>query len=185
MADKKQSDIKAKKQPDIKKELIKEKKEGETASKKASDLAKLAEKTESILENIQGEATSETAQVMESAAAAFQAGIEKRYLEAEQKSESVNESLEDKQQKFDEGVIADQADISSLSKLKTEAKKAGVSVENIAAAEKAKQKEVKFLTSESTSVETSQKEIEKNLKDAKARRKSTRSTYQSKNTLGS
>ncbi|NMF65406.1 hypothetical protein DP113_01290 [Brasilonema octagenarum UFV-E1] len=175
----------AKGKKEIKQELDKKKQEGDTASKKALELAKLAEKTKAVLEGMQGEATAEAAASMEGAAAAFQAKIDARYVEAEKQSEKIDTELKNNQQKFSEGVKADQADVQKLNNLKAEAQKARVSAENIKKAEKAKTDEIKFLNTESQAIEKSQQEMQKNINEAKQKRQSAQFTYQSKNTLGS
>ncbi|MBW4627064.1 MAG: hypothetical protein KME49_16545 [Brasilonema octagenarum HA4186-MV1] len=174
----------AKNQKDIKQELDKKKQEGDAASKKALELAKLAEKTKAVLEGMQGEATAEAAASMEEAAANFQANVDARYVQAEKEVEKIDKDLEKEQQQFGQGVKADQADVQKLNNLKAEAQKAGVGIENIAKAEKAKTDEMNFLNTESQAVEKSQQEMQKNINEAKQKRQSAQFSYKSKNTLG-
>gem|GEM_PF-6229710 len=174
----------AKGRKEIKQELEQKKKEGDLSSKKALELAKLAEKTKATLESMQGEATEEAAKGMESAAAAFQQTIETKAVQAEQQSEKINADLEQKQLKFEEAKKFDQADVSRLQALESEAKRAGIGVEGIVQAEKTKMEEMQFLTSESQGVEKAQQEMQKIISEAKQKRQGTKTPYKSRDTLG-
>lgn len=177
-------DAMAKGRKEIKQELEQKKKEGDLSSKKALELAKLAEKTKATLESMQGEATEEAAKGMESAAAAFQQTIETKAVQAEQQSEKINADLEQKQLKFEEAKKFDQADVSRLQALESEAKRAGIGVEGIVQAEKTKMEEMQFLTSESQGVEKAQQEMQKIISEAKQKRQGTKTPYKSRDTLG-
>jgi hypothetical protein len=170
---------------EIKEKLDRQKKEGENASNKALELSKLAEKTKATLESMQGEATSEAANSMESSATNFQKSLEIRSQQAEGQAEKINSDLEKDQQQLEKGSTADKGDIKKLNALKNEAVKAGVGTENIVTAEKAKTDEAGFLDRESKDVEKSQQEMQKKIADSKQNRQNSKFKYQSRNTLGS
>jgi hypothetical protein len=175
----------AKSQREIKENLDRQKKEGDGASQKALELAQLAERTKATLESMQGEATAEAANSMESATANFQQSLEVRSQQAEKQADKINNELEKDQQQLDKGSNADRQDIKKLESLKNEAGKAGMGTEGIAKAEKAKSDEITFLDRESKDVEKSQQEMQKHLVEARQKRQSARFKYQSRNTLGS
>jgi hypothetical protein len=175
----------AKSQREIKENLDRQKKEGDGASKKALELAQLAERTKATLESMQGEATAEAANTMESAAVNFQQSLETRSQQAENQADKINNELEKDQQQLDKGSIADSNDNKKLAALKNEALKAGMGTEGIVKAEKAKSDEITFLNRESKDVEKSQQEMQKHLAEAKQKRQSAKFKYQSRNTLGS
>lgn len=177
-------DVMAKGRKEIKQELEQKKREGDLSSKKALELAKLAEKTKATLESMQGEATEEAAKGMESAAAAFQQTIETKAVQAEQQSEKIDTALEQTQQKFEEAKKSDQVDINKLKSLESEAKRVNVGVEGVVQAEKAKMEEMQFLTSESQGVEKAQQEMQKKITEAKQKRQGAKFSYKSRNTLG-
>jgi hypothetical protein len=175
----------AKSQREIKENLDRQKKEGDGASKKALELAQLAEKTKATLESMQGEATAEAAKSMETAALNFQQSLEMLSQQAENKADKINNDLEEGQQQLDKGSNADRDDIKKLNALKNEAGKAGMGTEGITKAEKSKSDEITFLDQESKDVEKSQQEMQKYLAEAKQKRQSAKFKYQSRNTLGS
>lgn len=174
----------AKRKREIKQELDKKKKEGELSSKKALELAKLAEKTKATLESMQGEATEEAAKGMESAVATFQQTIETKAVQIEQQSEKIDTELEQTQQKMEEAKKFDQADVSKLKILESEAKRAGVRVEGVVQAQREKMEEMQFITSESQGVEKVQQEMQRKITEAKQKRQSSKSPYKSHDTLG-
>jgi hypothetical protein len=175
----------AKSKTEIKEKLDRQKKEGDSASNKALELAKLAEKTKATLESMQGEATSEAANSMESAAVNFQQNLEMRSQQAENQADKINNELEKDQQQLDKASNANRNDNKKLGALKNEAVKAGMGTEGIDKAEKAKIDEITFLGDESKDVEKSQQEMQKHLTEARQKRQSARFKYQSHNTLGS
>jgi hypothetical protein len=175
----------AKSQKEIKENLDRQKKEGDNASNKALELARLAEKTKATLESMQGEATAEAANSMESAATNFQQNLEMRSQQAETQADKINNELEKDQQQLDKGSNADRGDIQKLNTLKNEAGKAGMGTEAITKAEKAKSDEITFLDQESKDVEKSQQEMQKNILEARQKRQNAKFKYQSRNTLGS
>lgn len=173
-----------KKKSEIHQEVEKKKKEADDASQKALELAKYAEKVKTTFESLQGEATAETAGLVEGAAQAIQGGIEGKYNEAVEKAKEIDEELEEEKECFEEGIKADGNDIGKLNQLRKEASKAGVSEGSIAIAEKSKQEEINFLEKEANEVENAQKEMEAKLNESKQRRNAARFSHKSKNTLG-
>jgi chromosome segregation ATPase len=173
----------AKSQREIKEKLDRQKKEGDSASNKALELAKLAEKTKATLESMQGEATAESSKSMEAAISNFQQGLEMRSQQAENRVDKINNELEKDQQQLEKSSEADRDDLKKLNTLKGEALKANVETKNITDAERAKTDEITFIDRESKDVEKSQQELQKNLAEAKQKRQGAKSKYQSRNTL--
>jgi chromosome segregation ATPase len=173
-----------KKRSEIKQEIEKKKKQGDDASQEALKLAEYAEKVKETFESFEGEATAETASLIEGSVTAVQSSIEKKYNEAVEKAEDINEELDEDNKNFEQGIKADESDINKIKKLSAEAKQVGVGSGSIDIAEKSKQKEIDFLQEQTSEVEAAQEEIETKLNDSKQRRTAARFQYKSKNTLG-
>lgn len=161
------------------------KNESQEASEKNLEVAKFAERTKAMLENLGGEATAEAAQAMEQASRELQESIDRRQNEVLKEADKIDEALEKEEKNFEQASVTDQVDVRKLEDLGKEAKAAGVSGKDIDKARNSKVEELQFLGTEGKAIEKAQAEMERKLNESKQRRQAARTVYKSKNTLGS
>lgn len=168
----------AKKRKEIAQEVEKLQAEGQKASQKATELAKLVQETQQTFESLEGETTAEATQTLIQTQHRSRQLVENQHQEQVQQIETVYDNLDDKRDQFDQAIAANQSDIQQLRSLEKQALQFQVDATSLQKAENAKQEEIAFLENLDRGAASTQEQLKAHLDKSRQKRRGTQSNYE-------